>query len=116
MTKPVLRGDNGATLKATTVLAMPHWLGIAPSYSRLRVSDGNAFVEALFRTAKYRPRFPARRLRRSRRGALSGDPLAPPAPLERRHARLGADRPRHVEPRARHALRNARRFGSMDGK
>jgi transposase InsO family protein len=50
--RPVLHGDNGATLKATTVLVMPHWLGIKPSYSRPRVSDDNAFVEALFRTAK----------------------------------------------------------------
>jgi transposase InsO family protein len=57
-TKPVLHGDNGATMKATTVLAMLHWLGIKPSYSRPRVSDDNAFAEALFRTAKYRPDFP----------------------------------------------------------
>jgi len=56
--RPVLHGDNGATLKATTVLAMLHWLGIEPSYSRPRVSDDNAFAEALFRTAKYRPAFP----------------------------------------------------------
>jgi len=56
--KPVLHGDNGATLKATTVLAMLHWLGVKPSYSRPRVSDDNAFVEALFRTAKYRPEYP----------------------------------------------------------
>ena len=39
--RPVLHGDNGATLKATTVLAMLHWLGIKPSYSRPRVSDDN---------------------------------------------------------------------------
>jgi putative transposase len=39
--KPVLHGDNGATLKATTVLAMLAWLGIRPSYSRPRVSDDN---------------------------------------------------------------------------
>lgn len=57
--KPVLHGDNGATFKATTVLAMLHYLGIKPSYSRPRVSDDNAFVESLFRTAKYRPEFPA---------------------------------------------------------
>ncbi|MGF6875405.1 hypothetical protein OKW35_004877 [Paraburkholderia sp. MM5477-R1] len=56
--RPVLHGDNGATLKATTVLAMLHWLGIKPSYSRPRVSDDNAYAEALFRTAKYRPEFP----------------------------------------------------------
>ena len=43
--RPVLHGDNGATLKATTVLAMLHWLGIEPSYSRPRVSDDNAFAE-----------------------------------------------------------------------
>lgn len=58
LAKPVLHGDNGSTLKATTVLAMLHWLGIKPSYSRPRVSDDNAYAEALFRTAKYRPEFP----------------------------------------------------------
>lgn len=56
--KPVLHGDNGATLKATTVLAMLNWLGVKPSYSRPRVSDDNAFVESVFRTAKYRPEYP----------------------------------------------------------
>ena len=58
--KPVLHGDNGATLKATTVLAMLYWLGVKPSYSRPRVSDDNAYAESLFRTAKYRPEFPAK--------------------------------------------------------
>jgi transposase InsO family protein len=58
--KPVLHGDNGATLKGTTVLAMLHWLGIEPSYSRPRVSDDNPYAEALFRTAKYRPEFPVK--------------------------------------------------------
>jgi putative transposase len=57
-TRPVLHGDNGSTLKATTVLAMLNWLGVKPSYSRPRVSDDNPFVESLFRTAKYRPEFP----------------------------------------------------------
>jgi putative transposase len=57
--KPVLHGDNGSTLKATTVLAMLNWLGINPSYSRPRVSDDNPYAESLFRTAKYRPEFPA---------------------------------------------------------
>jgi len=58
--RPVLHGDNGSTFKATTVLAMMHWLGLKASYSRPRVSDDNAFVESLFRTAKYRPQFPAK--------------------------------------------------------
>ena len=58
--KPVLHGDNGATRKATTVLAMLYWLGVTPSYSRPRVSNDHAYAESLFRTAKYRPEFPAR--------------------------------------------------------
>jgi len=37
----------GATLKATTVLAMLCWLGVKPSYSRPRVSGDNACVESL---------------------------------------------------------------------
>jgi putative transposase len=57
--KPVLHGDNGATLKATTVLAMLEWLGVNRSHSRPRVSNDNAYAESLFRTAKYRPEFPA---------------------------------------------------------
>jgi len=60
LAKPVLHGDNGSTLKATTVLAMLYWLGVKPSYSRPRVSDDNAYAESLFRTAKYRPEFPAK--------------------------------------------------------
>jgi putative transposase len=41
-------------------LAMLNWLGVKPSYSRPRVSDDNAYAEALFRTAKYRPEFPTK--------------------------------------------------------
>ena len=55
--KPVLHGDNGSTVKGTTVLAMLEWLGVKPSYSRPRVSNDNAYAESLFRTAKYRPEF-----------------------------------------------------------
>jgi transposase InsO family protein len=54
----VLHGDNGSPLKAETVQVMLERLGVTPSYSRPRVSDDNAFVEALFRTCKYVPRFP----------------------------------------------------------
>ncbi len=43
--------------KATTVLAMLHWLGVKPSYSRPRISDDNAFIESLFKTARYCPEF-----------------------------------------------------------
>lgn len=56
--KPVLHIGQRLHAKATTVLAMLNWLGVKASYSRPRVSDDNAFVESLFRTAKYRPEFP----------------------------------------------------------
>ena len=42
--KPVLHGDNGSTVKGTTVLAMLEWLGVKPSYSRLRVSNDKDYV------------------------------------------------------------------------
>lgn len=57
--KPVLHGDNGSTLKATTVLALMDWLGVKASHSRPRVSNDNPYAESVFRTAKYRPEFPA---------------------------------------------------------
>lgn len=54
----VLHGDNGSPLKAASVQATLKRLGIVPSYSRPRVSDDNAYVEAVFRTCKYVPRYP----------------------------------------------------------
>lgn len=59
MEKPVLHGDNGSILRATTVLAMCYWLGIRTSYSRPRVSNDNAHIESLFRSLKYCPRYPS---------------------------------------------------------
>jgi putative transposase len=41
-------------------LAELQWLGVKPSYSTPHVSDDNAFVEALFRTEKYRLEFPVK--------------------------------------------------------
>ncbi|CAN5764909.1 hypothetical protein BH09MYX1_BH09MYX1_66980 [soil metagenome] len=55
-----LHSDNGAPMKASTLLAMLRGLGILPSFSRPHVSDDNAFSEALFRTLKYRPDYPHR--------------------------------------------------------
>ncbi|CEJ43314.1 Integrase catalytic region (fragment) [Xanthomonas citri pv. bilvae] len=82
-------GDNGASFKATTVMAMLHWLGIEPSSSRPRVSDDNAFVESLFRTAKYlSSRVPEHRLRRPGGGAPMGGGLravVQPPPSPERH-------------------------------
>ena len=56
--KLVLHSDNGAPMKASTLLATLRGLGILPSFSRPHVSDDNPFSEALFRTLKYRPDYP----------------------------------------------------------
>jgi transposase InsO family protein len=98
LAKPILHGDNGAVLKGNTVLATLQWLGIAPSYSRPRVSDDNAHVESLFRTAKYRPGFPVEGfddLAAARRWALQ---FAHWYNHEHRHSAL-----RFVAPAQRHA-------------
>ncbi len=46
-------------MKGATMLATLQWLGIIPSFSRPKVSDDNAYSEALFRTLKYRPEYPS---------------------------------------------------------
>jgi len=96
--RPVLHGDNGSTLKATTVLAMLHWLGVKPSYSRPRVSDDNAFVESLFKTAKYRPEFPSRGFADLEDARTWGRDFARWYNFEHRHGGI-----RYVTPAQRHA-------------
>lgn len=56
----VLHSDNGSPMKAASFLETLYDLGIVPSRSRPRVSNDNAYSEALFRTLKYRPGFPAK--------------------------------------------------------
>jgi len=96
--KPVLHGDNGSTLKATTVLAMLNWLGVKPSYSRPRVSDDNAFAESLFRTAKYRPEFPARGFETLETARQWAAAFVHWYNLEHKHSGI-----RYVSPHQRHA-------------
>jgi len=55
----VLHQDNGAPMKGATLKSTLEALGVMASYSRPRVSDDNPFSEALFRTLKYRPEYPA---------------------------------------------------------
>ena len=95
--KPVLHGDNGSTLKATTVLAMLNWLGVKPSYSRPRVSDDNAFAESLFRTAKYRPEFPAKGFDTLEAAREWGAQFVHWYNLEHKHSGI-----RYVSPQQRH--------------
>ncbi len=54
----VIHSDNGAPMKAATLLAFLQCIGVVPSFSRPSVSNDNPFSEALFRTTKYRPEFP----------------------------------------------------------
>jgi len=54
----VLHSDNGAPMKAATMLAKLQELGVMPSFSRPSVSDDNPYSESLFRTMKYRPEYP----------------------------------------------------------
>jgi len=54
----VLHADNGSPFKGATLLETLRALNITPSYSRPRVSNDNAFAEALFRTCKYVPDYP----------------------------------------------------------
>ena len=54
----VLHSDNGSAMKRATMLATLGQLGVAPSFSRPRVSNDNAYAESLFRTCKYRPDYP----------------------------------------------------------
>jgi putative transposase len=50
-----LHADNGAVMKGSTLYASLQKLGIAKTHSRPGVSNDNAFIEAFFRTIKYRP-------------------------------------------------------------
>jgi transposase InsO family protein len=56
----VLHSDNGGPMRGATMLATLRRLGIVPSFSRRGVSNDNPFAEALFRTLKQRPAYPAR--------------------------------------------------------
>ncbi len=56
----VLHSDNGSAMKASTMLEALRQLGVAPSFSRPRVSNDNAYAESVFRTCKYRPNYPSK--------------------------------------------------------
>lgn len=56
----VLHSDNGAPMKAATMLATMQALGIVKSFSRPGVSDDNPFIESLFRHLKYAPAYPTK--------------------------------------------------------
>ena len=54
----VLHSDNGTAMRGATMLTMMQQLGVEASFSRPRVSNDNAYAEAVFKTAKYCPMWP----------------------------------------------------------
>lgn len=54
----VLHSDNGSPMKGATFLATLEKLGVQSSFSRPRVSNDNPYSESLFKTMKYRPKYP----------------------------------------------------------
>lgn len=54
----VLHSDNGSPMKGATMLATLQGLGVMPSFSRPAVSNDNPYSESLFKTLKYRPKYP----------------------------------------------------------
>jgi len=56
----VLHSDNGSPMKGASLLETLYKLNVVSSYSRPRVSNDNAYAEAIFRTCKYRPNYPSK--------------------------------------------------------
>ncbi|MCP4363879.1 MAG: IS3 family transposase [Planctomycetes bacterium] len=56
----VLHSDNGSPMKGATMLATLQKLSVAASFSRPSVSNDNPYSEALFKTLKYKPGYPAK--------------------------------------------------------
>ncbi|WP_442929373.1 IS3 family transposase [Natranaerovirga pectinivora] len=54
----ILHSDNGSPMKAATFLSTLEKLGVQGSFSRPRVSNDNPYSESLFKTMKYRPKYP----------------------------------------------------------
>lgn len=54
----VLHSDNGSPMRCGTMLATLQALGVVSSFSRPRMSNDNAYSEALFKTLKYTAGYP----------------------------------------------------------
>jgi putative transposase len=55
-----IHADRGGPMIAGSVAELLNELGVTKSHSRPRVSNDNPFIEAHFKTLKYRPDYPAR--------------------------------------------------------
>lgn len=56
----VIHADRGSPMIAGTVAELLNELGVGKSHSRPRVSNDNPYIEAHFKTLKYRPDYPDR--------------------------------------------------------
>lgn len=56
----VLHSDNGGPMRSAMLKETLASLGVASSFNRPHTSNDNAFAEAIFKTAKYRPNYPAK--------------------------------------------------------
>lgn len=56
----ILHSDRGAQMTSNTIAELLEDLGVTRSLSRPRTSNDNPFIEAHFKTAKYRPDYPDR--------------------------------------------------------
>lgn len=54
----ILHADHGSPMKGAAMLATLQRLGVMPSFSRPAVSNDNPDSESLFKTLKYRPKYP----------------------------------------------------------
>ena len=54
----ILHSDNGSPMKRSTMLATLQQPGVMPFFSRPSVSNDNPNSETLFKTLKYRPKYP----------------------------------------------------------
>ena len=54
----VLHSDNGGPMRSAMLKETLESLGVAQSFNRPHTSNDNAFAEAIFKTAKYRPNYP----------------------------------------------------------
>jgi putative transposase len=58
-TRLTIHADRGSSMKSKPVAFMLADLGVTKSHSRPHVSNDNPYIEALFKTTKYQPEFPA---------------------------------------------------------
>jgi len=93
-----LHSDNGAAMKGATLLSTLQTLGVMPSRSRPACSDDNPFIEALFRTLKYRPDLPVKPFADITQAKAWVEQLVHWYNLQHRHSAI-----RFVTPDQRHA-------------